>query len=224
MSGMPPEMPAPAPLAPIPWEQPGYPFLKGFFETIGLFFAKPGEAFRRMPTTPSVGRPIVYYLVLGWIAAAVAQIYSLAFRSMMPMPEQIQAILDKFGVAPTPLGTVVAIVFAPIGLVIGLFLWTAIVHFFLFVLGGTSAGFLTTCRVVCYAGTVNLVNLVPFCGRFVAIIWGLVLQVIGLKEAHKTTTGKAVLAVLIPILLCCTCLAICVALAWTTIQSFLGSH
>ena len=55
MSGMPPETFAPAPVPPIPWEQPGTPLLKGFFETIGLFFTRPREAYRRMPTTPNLG-------------------------------------------------------------------------------------------------------------------------------------------------------------------------
>jgi len=40
------------------------------------------------------------------------------------------------------------------------------------------------------------------------MIWKLALVVIGAVALHKTTTGKAVVAVLIPLALCCICAAV----------------
>ena len=40
----------------------------------------------------------------------------------------------------------------------------------------------------------NRLLIVPFCGSFVAGIWGLIVECIGLARAHETDVGRAVLA------------------------------
>jgi hypothetical protein len=45
--------------------------------------------------------------------------------------------------------------------------------------------------------------IVPVCGGAIAGIWCLVVECIGLAKAHETTTGKAVLAVFLPVIVCC---------------------
>ena len=37
----------------------------------------------------------------------------------------------------------------------------------------------------------------------IAVVWNIVLECIGLARAHETDTGKAVMAVLLPIIVCC---------------------
>jgi hypothetical protein len=51
-----------------------------------------------------------------------------------------------------------------------------------------------------------------------------VLWVIGLKEAHQISYGKAVAAVLLPFLLCCCCCAFGVFLFFGSIASMLGTR
>ena len=48
---------------------------------------------------------------------------------------------------------------------------------------------------------------------------GAVLQVIGLVRMHRTSTGKAVGAVLLPLVLCCVCVAVVFALFLGAIMS-----
>jgi len=50
---------------------------------------------------------------------------------------------------------------------------------------------------------------VPIIGGFVGGIWTLVLEIIGLKEAHGTDYWRVILAVVIPVILAlfCCCLA-----------------
>ncbi len=45
----------------------------------------------------------------------------------------------------------------------------------------------------------------PFVGGLVASIWNLVLEVVGFAAVHRTSQGRALVAVLIPIILCCLC-------------------
>ena len=46
-------------------------------------------------------------------------------------------------------------------------------------------------------------SMIPICGGFIAAVWNIVLECVGLGRAHEIDTGKAVLAVLLPIIVCC---------------------
>jgi hypothetical protein len=95
------------------------------------------------------------------------------------------------------------IIVAPIFIVIGVFIGAAILHLMLMIVGGANSGFEATVRVVCYAQTAQLAGIIPFCGGLISLVWAIILYVIGLARAHRTTQGKAVLAVLLPVVLCC---------------------
>ena len=70
--------------------------------------------------------------------------------------------------------------------------------------GGAKKSYETTLRVVCFAtGSTQPLLIVPFCGSFVAGIWGLIVECIGLARAHETDIGRAVLAILLPMMVCC---------------------
>ena len=60
-------------------------------------------------------------------------------------------------------------------------------------------------------------------GGLIGVVWGIVLQVIGLATLHKTSQGKAALAVLIPIVLCCVCVAAVIAIAGASLFAALSN-
>lgn len=62
-----------------------------------------------------------------------------------------------------------------------------------------STNFETTFRVVAYANVTILVAWVPILGLLVATVWYAVLSILGVREGHATSTGKAVVIVLIPV-------------------------
>jgi hypothetical protein len=77
--------------------------------------------------------------------------------------------------------------------------------------GGTrdsDTGFEGTLRSLAWSSTAQLGQLVPFAGGLIALVWGIVLQTLSLATFHRTTQGKALAAVLTPILLCCVCIAL----------------
>jgi hypothetical protein len=70
--------------------------------------------------------------------------------------------------------------------------------------GGANRSFETTFRVLCFSvGSANLFAMIPMCGGLIAAIYQVVLECIGLSRAHQTTTGKAAMAVFLPVILCC---------------------
>jgi hypothetical protein len=222
--------PGPATVQPLPWEQPGYPPLEGLFETAKLFITSPSEAFARVRTTGGLGRPIAWAIIFGWIGVIAGQVYNLAFGGSwmrllpnMPHSEEMAASgLMNMGFS------IAFMVLAPIFILIGLFIWAAIVHLFLLLLGGANSGFDGTVRVLCYASTVQIAQVVPLCGGMVAGIAAIVLEIIGLAIIHRTTQGKAAGAVLIPVAICCVC-AVALAVAFgaaivALIAGAAGSH
>lgn len=76
-------------------------------------------------------------------------------------------------------------------------------HVMLMILGAQPRRFEVTVRANALSLGPMLVGLVPLCGFYVFPLWSLVLRIIALMHLHKTTAGKAVLAVLLPIVVCC---------------------
>ena len=100
------------------------------------------------------------------------------------------------------------LILAPIFIVFGLFIIAGVYHLFLMIAKGANKNFETTFNVVAYGMVTRLAEFIPFCGSLIAMIYGMVLAIIGLAGAHKTDSGKAAFAVLAPVLLCCFCVLI----------------
>jgi hypothetical protein len=54
------------------------------------------------------------------------------------------------------------------------------------------------------------------------MVWALVLYVMGIERLHRTTQGKAIAAVLIPVVLCCGCALIGIVLGGAALMSAFG--
>jgi hypothetical protein len=96
-------------------------------------------------------------------------------------------------------------IIAPLLNLITLFIWSAVVHLFLMMVGGAPNGFAATLRVTCYAQTAGIAVIVPVAGGLIQPIWFLILQIVGLSQAHRVGGGKAAFAVIVPLVVCCGC-------------------
>jgi hypothetical protein len=106
----------------------------------------------------------------------------------------------RFGGGGYGFGSFLAdVILAPVGGIIGLFVLAAIAYLFVMLfVGDNNSGFEATFRVVSYVSVTNLVNWIPILGGLLAL-YELYLAVVGIREMHSTTTGKAALVVLLPI-------------------------
>ena len=104
--------------------------------------------------------------------------------------------------SPTELA--ISLVLIPVQIVLGTFIQSGITHVSLMICGGANKPFEATFRTFAYAGgAISALFFIPVCGWAAAGIWGIVVQCIGLARVHEIGTGRAVLAVFLPLIVCC---------------------
>jgi hypothetical protein len=201
--------PPPAPPPRIPWEDPARASVfERFTETVKLLATQPGEAYARMSTTGGIGKPLAFAIGIGWAAIIIASIWMLLFGGMaLPFMDR-----SDFGAAGAAFGLstgflIMLMILAPIFVIIGVFLQAAILHLMLMLVGGAIRGFEATARVCSYAQAAELAQIVPCCGGILSAVWSLILLIVGLSTAHGITRGKAAVAVILPVVLCCGLMA-----------------
>ena len=197
--------PAVTPLAPrsgLPWderEQKGW--FNAFIETLQLVLTQPDQAFRAMRTEGGLGGPIVYALIGGCAGGIVSFLFSFALQSFGFTLARRNTLSALTGLGA---GSIAFVIFLPIVILLGLFIGGAIVHLCLMIVGGANKSFEATLRVFAFTqGSTGPLQMIPICGGLIAGIWALVLNCIGLARAHETDTGRAVLAVFLPLIVCC---------------------
>ena len=200
-----------APRSGLPWdERHSKGLFHGFIETLQMVLSKPGAAFTVMRREGGLGEPLLFGLIGGSFGFIVYFIYNLAFQSLGMFANRNNPLTHLIGAG---IGGIVLIVCAPLFVLIGIFIGSVILHLCLLLLGGAKQSFETTFRVVCFAGgSVNPLLVIPFCGGLIVGVWKIVLYCIGLARAHETDTGRAVLAVFLPLILCCGGVILCAML------------
>lgn len=212
MSEMPPIDPTlpPTPSAPptksLPWEEQNAGF-GSLFPTIGQFLAGPVAAYDKMSLTVDLVRPIAYFVLFVLFGAIVSQLWNLVMFDRLAefarafLPPQFQ----QFIMRPSGLQIAFGLIISPLVSLIVLFVWSGLLHLTLLLLGGAGRGFATTLRVTCYAATADVAIVLPVLGGLIGFVWRRVLEGIGLCKAHRIEGWKALLAVLIPVSVCCLC-------------------
>lgn len=213
----PPSAPPPSGPPAYTTATPGLPWDRArtgsaLIETAKGLITAPSQAYAEMREKGDYLSPILFAVILGTLGGIVGQIWQLLFGASMLqlLPPDMQGPFAE-AMAPNVLGVVISIVLAPLIIPIVLFILSGIFHLFLLMVGGTkdsTAGFEGTVRAVSYASVSNLAQVIPLAGGVIGAVWGIVLYVIGLARVHHTTTGKAALAVLLPLVLCCVCVII----------------
>jgi hypothetical protein len=193
---------AAAPRSGLPWEhRQARGFFNAFIETLVLVLTKPGEAFTDMRREGGLGEPLIYALIGGCVGGVVSFLFSLGLQSVGLFADRH----DTFGaMAGMGIGSAAFIILLPLFIVIALFIGSAIVHLCLMIVGGANQSFETTFRVLAFSqGSTGPLQMIPICGGLIAGVWALVCNCIGLARAHETDTGRAVLAVFLPLVVCC---------------------
>jgi hypothetical protein len=170
--------------------------VNSFVDVVRRVVLQPVRFFAGLPRSGTLLNPLVFALVCILISAILSGLLVLVGVQQNPglNPNPQNAIPSTF--APT--SALASILFAPIGGTIGLFVVAAIQQLLVrLIVGENNSGFASTFRVASYTQVTGLVNWVPIVGPLVAL-YGLYLSILGIREVHGTTMGKAALVVLIP--------------------------
>lgn len=198
-----------------PWEDmENLGFLKAFFATLGEVLFHPTRFYSRMPVDRGLINPLIFALVMGVLGGMFGLVYEFVLNYVVGSLFQTPVFGDLS--APMMIGSAVGL---PILTLVGVFVATAVLHVCLMIVRGNRNGFEATFRVTGYAMSTQIFGAIPILGGLVGGIWTLVLYVIGLRESHGISTGRAAMAVFLPLVLI---LALAVALLAVMVPFILG--
>jgi hypothetical protein len=185
----------------LPWDQRREKgFFNAFIETLQMVLTRPTAAFTAMRREGGLGEPLLYAIIGGTFGTVFDFAYKFVFRSFVFFSGRY----DPFEQFFSGFNLLVLLILAPFFVLILTFIVSAILHVCLMLVGGAQQSFETTLRVICFTlGSVYPLLVIPFCGRLIAFVWSIVLYIIGFARAHETDTGRAVLAVFLPLIVCC---------------------
>jgi len=191
----------PAPRSGLPWEhRQERGFFNAFIETLAMVLTKPGTAFTVMRTEGGLGEPLLYAIIGGGIGVIVWFIFSLVLNSLGLLNPRETGFGPMVGMSVS----FVVLVLRLVAVAVVPFIFGGLVHLSLMLVGGANKAFETTFRVISFSqGSTAPLQLVPCCGGLVALVWCLVANCVGVARAHEIDTGRATLAVLLPVIVCC---------------------
>ena len=170
--------------------------VNSFFDVVRSVVLQPVRFFAGLPRSGALLNPLLFALICIVISAIFSALLVLVGVQANPgfNPNPQNAIPSTFA----PKSAIASIIFAPIGGSIGLFVAAAIQQLLVrLIVGANNSGFGSTFRVASYTQVTSLVNWIPIVGPLLAL-YGLYLSIVGIKEMHSTTMGKAALVILIP--------------------------
>ncbi|WP_273845191.1 YIP1 family protein [Rubrobacter calidifluminis] len=182
--------------------EPSVPF-SSFVETAREVLLRPVGFFRGLAREGDYLSPLLFALICYGVSTFLGGVVGL--------------ILGREGIGGLILGVVSGIV----GGAVGLFIGAGIYHLLVVLMAGPQrAGYEGTFRVAAYASVTTLVSWVPLIG-WILSLYGIYLSIVGIREVHSTTTGRAAAIVLIPAVVFFILAMILILLAG--IALFLGS-
>lgn len=193
-----------------PWERRqalGYGV--GLIETIRLFVTSPTKAYEQTLKQGDFLSPLLFSVIVGWFGSIIGQIWQFLLQGWLlsMVPPEMEAQLRLY-MSTSPGELAISMVLTPVFLMIILFVWSLVHHASLLLVGAldeSESGFEGTYRVNGYAYVAHLAAILPFLGWLVSIAWYVALLTIGATRIHGTTSGRALVAALLPLVVCCAC-------------------
>lgn len=188
--------------------------LTGYVETLRALLITPTQFFRYLRgTVPGPWGPLLSFALisqgLGFLASSLLNVglsllgpalTGISAGAGMPGFEMLSGALT------VPFVILATLIFLPLMVLGGLFISSGITHIMAWLIIGTNKPFEATVKLTAYAMGVNVLMVVPILGALVATVWQMILLVIGVREVHQTSTGRALFVVILPFLLFCGCI------------------
>jgi len=162
---------------------------------------------------------LLYALILGFIGMIFQVTYSQMFSQLFDITKWMPPMSRSFDYDFVELNrkiqsysNVFSLFIFPFVATAGFFIWSGIIHLLLAIFGWKKHDYESSFRIVTYSEGPAFFRVIPFFGDIVAPIWQIVLTVIGISKVHRVSIGKAILVVVLPVILVCTCC--CFVIIW----------
>lgn len=170
---------------------------ESFVETVRRVATEPASFFDRVTGEARVWPPIIFALVCGLVAVVLG----LAVEAFVPIDFGPFGgpMSGAFGGDPVQIGgaaiaalVIGGIVFAPLLILLGLYISAAIYQLLIrLIVGKENAGYWATFKINAYTlGVASLVSWIPVAG-LLAGLYSFYLVFVGIREAHAASTGQA---------------------------------
>jgi hypothetical protein len=182
----------------------------------------PAAFFRSMPEDAPIGPAILYALILGIAGAAIRMFWGLILPASGALEDMDPATLAEhpmqlFLASAHP--TLSSFLLSPVIMLLAILFSAAVIQVVLAMLVKQRGPFSRTLRMLCYAQSTALFAIVPFLGAVIAFFWSFVITIIGVREVHRTTTGRATATMLMP----CGCMFVLFVILGILAAIFIGS-
>lgn len=164
--------------------------IQSYVESVRDLVTRPADFFNGIARRGDFINPLIFALIGVLVAAVVS--------GVLGVLGSIVGIGDQ-GIGGAFASLIGAVFLVPVFYTIALFVYAGILHLLVYlIVKPATTGYEATFRVLSYSSVGQLVAWIPILGSLVAFVATVVLSVIGIREVHSTTTGKAALVVLIP--------------------------
>ncbi len=195
----------------VPWES-GEGFFGAFLKTASEALFSPTKFFRKVSTGKGYLSPLVYGTISGVIGDGGSLLWQWLTLARI-------SLISKFSSVPfSSYSLIIGMLAIPFWVVFWILLRSGVTHLCLMIVGGNKRGFESTFRAISYSFSGGLFGIIPFIGSMIGVIYTLVLTIIGVREGHGISTGRAIWGVLLPIIVA-ACFGV---LAAILIPLFLG--
>lgn len=185
------------------------------WETIKGVLTQPTETFARMKREGGLAKPLWFNVIFGSIGSIMGVVYQFAASALGLVAEGQNEANPLAPFLTSAIGLTAMCVLMPLFIALGSFIYAGVLHVSLMICGGAKQPFEATLRVSSYtSGAAGILQVIPVCGALVSGVWWIVVACIGVAQTHEINTGRAVLAVLLPIIVCC---GLMVALIFTAV-------
>jgi len=175
-----------------PWES-GEGFIGAFLKTTREALFSPTRFFKKIALGEGYWSALIYGVITGIVGFGVGILWQWVFFSHW-------LSLERFSVFSSSVYFIIITIALPLMVVSSMVIGSGVTHLCLMIVGGNKKGFQGTFRAVSYSFSGYLFGIVPFIGSTIGGIYAMILTIFGVREIHGISTGKAALAVLLPII------------------------
>lgn len=181
-----------------PWENRSELGLwQGIYQTFKAVLFSPDRLFSTMTHKGGIMEPLAFGLLFG----SIGSMFGFFWQFLMWSGRLValgEALVGHLSISLIFFGI---IIISPLFVIVAMFLTSAILHLLLLIVRGGKNGFEGTFRVVSYSQATQIWGVIPFLGGLIGGLWIIIVQIIGLREIHRTSYLRVILALLIPIAL-----------------------